>query len=233
VHASLLPKYRGASPISAAIAAGETRTGITLMLMDEGLDTGPILATREIPIKDEDTTATLTAKLADVGAELTAEMLPAWLAGSLKTVPQGTDGLTLTKPLTKEDGHVDWSKDAEVIERLVRAMAPWPTAWTTWLTVDGAPAKLLIKQASLLHPLVNCSTNNQPGLVCASTQGLAVNCGRGSLLLERVQLEGRSETDGRSLVNGHPTLVGSILGIPGTPPAAPGTSSPTDDSSKA
>jgi methionyl-tRNA formyltransferase len=233
VHASLLPKYRGASPISAAIAAGETKTGITIMLMDEGLDTGPTLSTQETCIKDEDTTATLTTRLADVGAELVATTLKAWLAGEIKSVPQPNDGMTVTKQLSKDDGRIDWSKDADIIEHHVRAMTPWPTAWTTWTAPAGAPTKILVKKASLLHPTVNCNANSLPGLVCASTQGLAVNCGRGSILLERVQLEGKSETDGRSLVNGHPTLVGSVLGQPETPTKAPSTSSPKDDSSKA
>lgn len=231
VHASLLPKFRGASPISAAIATRETKTGVTIMLIDEGLDTGPLLASRELPIKDDDTTATLTTKLADLGACLLPSTLVSWVAGAIKAQPQEQDGLSMTKPLTKEDGLIDWGRDAECLEHHVRAMTPWPTAWTTWTDPSGQTLKLLVKRVSILHPSVNCATNTQPGLVCASTEGLAVNCGKGSLLLERVQLEGRSETDGRSLINGHPKLVGSVLGR--TSPKAPGASNPAGGSSKA
>lgn len=146
VHASLLPRYRGASPIVGALLAGETETGVTIMLMDAGLDTGPILSQRATPIEPDETAQALTERLADLGARLLGETLPAWLAGQLAPRPQAEHLATLTRPVRKEDGWIDWAHPAEVIVRAVRAYTPWPGAVTT-LRCDERTERLVIRAA--------------------------------------------------------------------------------------
>ena len=149
LHASLLPDYRGASPISAAIFDGQNETGITLMRMDTGLDTGPILSQRPLAIHSESTTASLTPQLAQLGADLLIESLDGLIARSLAPVPQDDRAATLTRPLVKADGWIDWTMPAIEIERQIRAMWDWPRGWTTLrgdqvqihrATVDPTPA---------------------------------------------------------------------------------------------
>lgn len=211
VHGSLLPRWRGASPVQAAISAGDKTTGVTVMLMDVGLDTGPVLAKTEVVIDDADTTDSLMTKLAKAGAELLVPTLKLHCDGHTNAVPQPEDGFTVTTILKKDDGRIDWKKDAEAIERHVRAMTPWPGAWASF-TRDGKTFKLAVRKSSVLNPTAACGSDATPGLVCKTTSGFGVNCGKGSLNLETVQLEGKSETDGKSFLNGHPDTVGSRLG---------------------
>src|SRR5262249_38297614 len=132
VHASLLPRHRGAAPINAAILAGDEETGVTIMLMDEGLDTGPMLARRAIRVGPEETAGELFDRLARPGAELLAETRPRWLRGEIVPEPQEDALATLTRPLAKEDGRLDWTWPGDYLARQVRAYAPWPGAFTTW-----------------------------------------------------------------------------------------------------
>src|SRR5205814_5400630 len=132
LHPSLLPIWRGSTPIQSAILAGETVTGVSIILMDKGLDTGPILAQRSVPIEAEETYPELSARLAELGAVLLAETLPLWLRGEVEPVRQGEEGATLTHTLTKEDGLIDWNRPAEEIARQVRALQPWPGTYTYW-----------------------------------------------------------------------------------------------------
>ena len=132
VHASLLPRWRGAWPVGAAILAGDAETGATIMRLDAGMDTGPTLARRPTPIRPEDTTASLQERLATLGAELLVEVLPAYLAGRLVPAPQDDRAATYSQMVRKEDGRLDWSRPAPELERQVRAMQPWPVAWTVW-----------------------------------------------------------------------------------------------------
>ena len=132
VHASLLPRWRGAWPVGAAILAGDAETGATIMRLDAGMDTGPILARRPTPIRPQDTTASLQERLATLGAELLVEVLPAYLAGRLVPEPQDDRAATYSQMVRKEDGRLDWSRPASELERRVRAMQPWPGAWTVW-----------------------------------------------------------------------------------------------------
>ncbi|MFW6164513.1 MAG: methionyl-tRNA formyltransferase [Planctomycetota bacterium] len=131
VHASLLPRWRGAAPVAAAILAGDEVTGVTIMKMDAGLDTGPILAQRREPIRADDTRTALTQRLSLLGAELLAETLPAYLAGELVPQPQD-DEATLAERLRKADGRLDWSRPALVLDRKIRAFTPWPGTFTFW-----------------------------------------------------------------------------------------------------
>lgn len=151
VHPSLLPKYRGASPIQAAILNGEEKTGVTIMLMDEELDHGPILATRKFSNKIKKITyQELHDELANVGADLLIETIPKWVSGEIKSQEQDHTKATYTKRITKEDGRIDWSKPAVYIERQVRAFSPWPGAFTFW---KGKRVKILkahVEQGKLI-----------------------------------------------------------------------------------
>lgn len=144
VHGSLLPKYRGATPIPAAILAGEDQTGVTIMMMDEGLDTGAMLSQSSFPIMPDETTGSLTKKMADVGGTLLIETLPAFLNGEIEPEEQDETLVTMTRMMKKSAGKIDWSKTPEEIERHIRAMDPWPGAFTNW---NGM--RLLIKKAHL------------------------------------------------------------------------------------
>ncbi len=211
VHASILPNYRGASPISAAIAAGEKETGVTIMVMNEKMDEGPVLGVARLPIADDDTTTTLTSKLSALGADLILPTLKAYLGGALQPKAQDHSQASYAGILERGHGRIDWSKSAVEIERFVRAMQPWPEAFTTW-TRKGKPLKLTIKKASLLHPTSFCDASGKHGTVCALSDGtLGVNCGTGSLLLKTIQLEGKNEIEAKAFLNGHPDFNGAEL----------------------
>jgi methionyl-tRNA formyltransferase len=136
VHASLLPKYRGAAPIPAAILNGDAETGVTIMRMDAGVDTGPILAQAREPIRPDDTALTLGARLADLGARLMVETLPRVLRGEIAPIAQDESQATLSPKIDKQSGRIDWSKPAVEIDRLIRAYTPWPGAFTQWSGMD-------------------------------------------------------------------------------------------------
>ena len=155
-YASILPKYRGAASIAAAIASGDEVTGISLMNMDVGLDTGPVIAVGTLEIAPEDTTESLTARLSDFGAELAVAHLAEYASGLLEPVVQDDLRASVVRPLKKADGWLDWTKPAEELERWVRAAWPWPRAWTT---VDGEPFQ--IHKASVVHS----SSAHIPGTV--------------------------------------------------------------------
>lgn len=156
VHPSLLPKYRGASPIQNAILNGDKKTSVTIMKLDKEMDHGPILAQEEFPIADSDTYESLSQKLAMMGAELLTKTIPDYVSGKIKPVEQKHAEATYTKIIKKEDGKIDWSKSAAEIERMIRAFYPWPTAWTTWnskvlkiLEAEVRNEKLAIKKLQL------------------------------------------------------------------------------------
>ena len=203
VHASLLPAYRGASPIAAAILAGLDKTGVSIMLMDVGMDTGPVLAQAEQEIRPGDTTASLSERLATQGAQLLMETLPGWLAGEIAPVPQ--DQLpgepSLCRLIKKEQGLVDWTQPAAFVERMTRAYTPWPGAFTTW---RGQPFKILHAEVMDGHAA--------PGQVVAVPGGAAVGTGAGLLRLHTVQPAGKRGLDLRSFLNGAPDFIGSVLG---------------------
>ncbi len=201
-HASLLPRHRGAAPIAAAILAGDAQTGVTLMQMDEGLDTGPILMQRAIPIADDDTTGTLTAKLAHLAAEVMLEALPRLLAGEI--VPQAQDHAraTMCKPIKKEEGLIDWTRPAGKIARRVRAFNPWPSAFTFW---NGTMLKILRAYASPQQ------MNAEAGRVLQLGKEIAVACGDGALILHEVQLAGKRTMTIEEFVRGQRSFVGSLL----------------------
>jgi methionyl-tRNA formyltransferase len=185
VHGSLLPRHRGAAPIAAAILAGDSVTGISLMRMDAGLDTGPVLATASLPIEPDDTTGTLTGKLANLGAELLAEMLPAWLRGKITPVLQDEAGATYAPRIGKEAGEIHWGEPAEQIARKVRAYAPWPSAYTAW---GGQRLKIIRAHPG---PSSDLPPEAAPGQVIDTAAGAGVVTGSGILVLDQVQLAGK------------------------------------------
>lgn len=211
LHASLLPAYRGASPISAAIAAGDGETGVTLMVMDEKMDEGPILRVARMPIADEDTTETLTAKLAALGADIIVPALQDFFSGALVPQPQEHSKASYTRMLRREDGRIDWSKSAGEIEHFVRAMQPWPEAFTSWKRGNNA-LKVTIKKTAVLHPTEPCQAGGGLAAVCQLATGmLGVNCGSGSLHVLALQLEGKKEMEAKAFLNGHPDFIGAKL----------------------
>lgn len=187
IHPSLLPRHRGAAPVQAAIAEGDTRTGVTLMQMDEGLDTGPIVAQVEVPLSGSETAPELEARLARLGADLLIEALPRWLEGSLSASPQPTAGATLTRPLRRDDGRLDAARPAAELERLVRAYQPWPG---TWLEVAGERLKVW---AAGVEPAAGEAA---PGEVVPLGETVALATSNGWLRLDEVQPAGKRRMPG-------------------------------------
>jgi methionyl-tRNA formyltransferase len=206
VHASLLPRWRGAAPIPAAILAGDKVTGVTIMQMDVGLDTGPILAQREEPVESGDTWETLEPRLAQLGAELLVETLPPYLTGELSPQPQPAEGITYAEQLSKDDGWIDWSRPAVELDRQIRAFHPWPGAFTT---LRGERLKLV-----RAVPLPGWRGDAPPGTVFAlnGEAVVAVATGEGALCLDEVQLAGRRSMDITSFLCGQRDCIGSRLG---------------------
>ncbi len=204
VHASLLPRWRGASPIQHAILAGDETTGITLMRMDEGLDTGPMYAQESLAIDPRETAATLHDRLAALGAAMLRRYLDDILAGRLLSTPQDDNGSTYAPMIRKEAGVIDWTQDAAAIDRLIRAMTPWPGAYTVW---DGAPLKVL-----RARPVGSGLPPERPGHVARHAGEVAVVAGQGGLLLEEVQLPGKRAMAAVDFARGRPEWIGAVLG---------------------
>ena len=211
LHPSLLPAYRGASPIQAAIHDGLTRTGVTLMRMDAGLDTGPVIAAREAVIGAEDTSPTLHDRLAGLGAELLDEVLDPWVAGRLTAQPQDPDAATLTRPLERADAELDLRRPARALFDQWRAFQPWPGAF---VRVDGQRVVL----AAMEQPLPADAPVGQASL---DGETLIVGCGSGALRLTRLQPEGRTAMPARAFANGYGALLSASWGDPSPSPRPP------------
>lgn len=195
VHASLLPKYRGASPIQSVIMDGCQSTGVTIMQMDEGLDTGDIISSKSIPIDAKETGETLHDKLAVLGALLLGETLPQIENGSTKPVPQNDEESNYAKMLNKELGRIDFNKDAVAIERLIRALNSWPSAY---MKLNGKTLKIWDAD------VVEDNEGNEPGSIFNITKkNFSISCGKGALLVKEVQLEGKKRMDSESFLRGY------------------------------
>jgi methionyl-tRNA formyltransferase len=212
VHASLLPRWRGAAPVSHAILAGDTVTGVTLMLLDEGLDTGPLLARREVAIGADETAGALTARLAELGADLLGESLPRFLAGELVPMPQDAAAATFAPRLRPEDGRLDWDDDAPALVRSVRAMEPWPGAFAQ--LPDGT--RLKVHAATALPPDVAPPGAAPTGTLIQVGRALAVMTGDGVLRLDVVHPAGRRTMAGADFLRGQPSLLGLRLAAAGS-----------------
>ena len=209
VHPSLLPRFRGASPVAAAILAGDDFTGVSIMLMDAGLDTGPILARAQIPISAQDTTGSLTAKLSLIAACLLGDVLPRWLKGKLTPQLQKEAEASYSSRLSKPEGEIDWRLPAIEIWRRVRAFYPWPGCYTRW---QGKQLKV-IEAVPVLG-----EGNLEVGQVIASTPALdrvkaafGVSTGDGILGVLRVQLEGKRIMSAAEFLRGQRQFIGAIL----------------------
>lgn len=203
VHASLLPRHRGAAPVTAAILAGDAETGITIMQMDEGPDTGPILRQRSLPLTGRETSGSLTTTLSQLGADLLIPTMEDWAGGHIQPRPQDDSRATYAPLLKKEDGIVRWDQDAEAICRHVRAMQPWPGAVTMW---HGRQLKVL-----RARPIAD-SVGETPGSVVRLQKDIAVAAGSGIVILEEVQLAGKRALAAADFVHGYGAIVGAVLG---------------------
>jgi methionyl-tRNA formyltransferase len=208
VHASLLPKYRGAGPIQRAIMDGEAETGVTTMWMEEGLDTGPILLRRTLPIRPDDDAKSLGERLAGLGAALLVETLRALLAGTLEARPQQEEGASLAPLLEREDGRIRWDLEAAVIERRIRGVTPWPGAFCDW-----AGGELKVLAAERAEGADGAERLAVPGTILATDErGIVVACGRGALRLTQVQAPGRKPMRAAEFLRGHDLAPGQRLG---------------------
>ena len=206
LHPSLLPRHRGPSPVATAILEGDETTGVSLMLLDEGMDTGPVIAQQQHPLTGEETAGELTDTLFDMGAELLAESLGPWTRGELPSQPQNNALSTVSRKLERADGAADWTLAAEALARQCRAYTPWPGLYTQW---QGKTLKLLSVAA-----MPEASRPREPGQVVSGNQAdpVVVATGDGLLGLSRLQLEGRRPVTIREFLAGYPDFVGSYLG---------------------
>jgi len=205
IHASLLPKHRGASPIQASIREGDTETGITIMWMDEGLDTGDILLQRTLPIAPDDTGGTLHDKLAAQAPDCLAEALKQLEERARPRVPQDNSQVTLTRKLNREHGRLDWNRSALELERLIRAYNPWPGTFCFVPAGAGKPLHLKVHRAQVVEHAEACPVG---GTVIAGDEHLLVACGAGVLELLEVQLEGRKRMSAHDFLRGHTVKAG-------------------------
>jgi methionyl-tRNA formyltransferase len=213
IHASLLPRWRGAAPIQRALLAGDAITGVTIMRMEAALDTGPMVAVREVPVANRDTAGTLQDRLARLGAELIVETLDAVASGTAREQAQPLTGVSYAEKISKAEALIDWRDDATSVWRRVRAFNPWPIAETTW---DGA--QLRVWEAELAPHAPNPPgapfPSAPPGSVlAASDDGIDVACGRGALRILRLQLAGRKPLPAREFLKAQ-RLAGARFATP-------------------
>lgn len=224
VHTSLLPKYRGAAPIQWAIANGDTETGVTLMQMDAGMDTGGILTQRAMPIRPEDNAQTLHDRLAQLGAELLVETLSGLAAKTIVARPQPAEGASHARKITKEDGRIDWQLPARAIWNRLRAFTPWPGVFTHWLVVPPPgggrqqgvePPEAGTPNTTQLLKIWEAEVVSQHGLAGqvleADKSGIVVGCGQDALRLLAVQREGGRRMRAAEFLAGHPLKPGHVF----------------------
>jgi len=200
VHPSLLPKYRGASPIQNAILNGEAETGVSIMLMDAKMDHGPILAQEKVKLNGSETNESLHDDIANKYGEFLTKTINGYLAGDIKTQPQDDNQATFCKTITKDDARIDWSKSAEVIEKKIRAYYPWPVAWAS---LDSKRLKIFSAKAA--------SETKKPGELFIKNDQLGVGCGQGSLIINELQPEGKQKMTSCDFLAGHHDIDGKIL----------------------
>ena len=203
IHPSLLPRHRGVSPLAAAILAGDSFTGVSIMLMDEGLDTGPVVSMAQAAISDRDSTGSLTLKLSLIAAHLIQDVLPDWVRGGIKSKPQDEADATYSATIAKEDGEIDWHQPAVAIWRRVRAFHPWPGCYTRW---RGKLLKIIEAE-----PLPREVDDVVGEVVALPGAGLGVNAGDGVLGLLTVQLEGKRAMTADEFLRGQRQFVGAVL----------------------
>lgn len=191
LHPSLLPRFRGPSPLQTAMCDGETKTGVTIMQLDEGIDSGPIYAQEEIPIANDATYHTVQAICAERGAELVVRTLPGILAGTLKAQPQDDSKSSMTRMLTRESGRINWNADASLIERMIRAYTPWPGAWAMM-----GDERIKILEARVLD------VSTSPGETAIMGDELLIGCGSGAIVVTKLQREGKKSMSAAEFLHG-------------------------------
>lgn len=214
LHASLLPAYRGASPIQSAIMNGDTETGITIMQMVEALDQGPILAQEKVSINPSDTYESLSAKMMPIAARLLAATIPLWVEGKITPQPQNDAEATYCREFTRDDGKINWSKKAQEIYNQCRALNPWPGIWTTW---NGRRLKLLRVAPSPLSATAGSrfaavdGARKKGGVVRQEASHLLIDTAQGSIEILDLQLEGKKPMSAAEFINGYPAINGATL----------------------
>lgn len=217
IHASLLPKYRGAAPIQWCVIDGERETGITTMMMDVGLDTGDMLEKVVIPIEEKETGGSLHDKLSMAGGDLILSTLKKLEEGTLVRTPQTDEGTCYAKMLTKSLGDIDWNQGAVSIERLIRGLNPWPSAYTMWngKTIKIWAADVIAGREAadfLSESGVPAETGTAPGtVVCSDKRGLVVSTGGGLLSIRELQMEGKKRMDTPAFLRGYPIPAGDVF----------------------
>lgn len=204
IHPSLLPKYRGPSPVITAILEGQEASGVTIMLLDEGMDTGPLLAQESVAIGGEETADELTGRLFKLGSDLLVQTLEAWVGGEITPSSQNDAEATITRLLKREDGLLDWSDSASAIERRIRAFTPWPGTFTSW---NGRTLKVLSGRAMSK----DCGAGPGTVLECEGRR-VVVATGSGVIELLEVQMEGRARSKAADFARGQRDFIGSVLG---------------------
>jgi len=205
VHTSLLPKYRGAAPIQWAILNDEYETGVTIMKMDAGMDTGAILTQEKTLIHEGDDGQSLHDRLATIGAELLVRMIPDYVAGKIAARSQPAEGVSYAPKIKKQDGEIDWTKPARVVWNRVRGLVPWPGAYTH-VSAEPKPYLLKIWEAEAVREI------GSPGqLLRADKSGIVVGCGQESLRIRQLQLEGGKRVNAQQFLSGHPLGPGQVL----------------------
>jgi methionyl-tRNA formyltransferase len=202
VHASILPRLRGAAPIQWAVIRGETETGVSIMRMEEGLDTGPVAAVARDSIREDDTAGSLSGRLAPLGARLLVETLPRVAEGSVVLREQDHGAATLAPPLAKADGQLDFNLPATLVSARARGVDPWPGAI---ILLGGQPAKVFV-------PRLVLGAGRPAEVLGLVPQGLAVACGDGAVAFAEIQLPGRKRMPAKALLAGHPIAPGTMLG---------------------
>ena len=210
IHPSLLPKYRGASPIQSVILNGETETGVCLMIMDAEMDHGPIIQSSKFKVQSTKTTfKELSKNLSDLGAELLIKTLPDYIEGKIKPQEQDHAQATLCKLIKKEDGKIDWNKSAEEIERQIRAFQEWPESYTDF---NGKILKIIEADFEIPStPLRDIEGETKGEVFLTDNKTLAVQTNNGILILKTLQLEGKNPVSAKDFLNGHPEIIGTIL----------------------
>lgn len=209
IHTSLLPKYRGAAPIQWAIWNGDDVTGVTLMQMDKGMDTGPMIATSEVPINSQTTAPILHDQLAEAGAVLLKSHLRDYCEGKLPIIPQPEEGVSHARKIEKQDGAMDWSRSAVELDRQVRALSPWPGCFTDLQMADGSYERLKIKA---VQPVESGAEKAEPGeIIQADQEGLIVQTGNGALKLLELQRQGGKAMHAKAFLLGMPLAEGDLL----------------------
>lgn len=201
IHPSLLPKYRGPTPVQTALINGDTETGVTIMALDTGMDSGPILHQIKVAIDDNDSMTTLTDKLTKNAIPILLDLIPKWVDKKITATPQDHSSATICKLLSRDDGKIDWGKTSNEIYNLYRGLAPWPGIWTTWET----------KRLKLLSVTPSPLRGGTQGGVFTNDSHLYVGTADGSIEILTLQLEGKKPMDGHTFINGNQNLVDAVL----------------------